>query len=317
MNRFVIIPSDHDIWNKTDLLKFLEKHQNSDIVIHMNQEGCCLTSIGLYKLLDLFDFKSVNIITANVLESHDTYGITHRDCFKFFQVSDHTDYSRHHHWTRHRIFGALYNRAIWHRMGLASHLVAYHQDMSLINFRSDPANADQRQLFEIQKLFEYNPSSVENFMANIDKFPMLLESQDGYTVGATTQEHTDQLAGFYPEFLVDVVAETFVSGRTFFPTEKTIRAMLMKKPFIIMGPKCFLIHLRQMGFRTFHDFWNEDYDGFGLGNRYDKILNLIDVLASKSATELHDMYENMQEILDHNYDLIVSQEFNKNIKYVE
>jgi len=313
MNKFTIIPSDHDIWNKADLLKFLAKHQNSDIVIHMNQEGCCLTSIGLYKLLDLFNFKSVNIITANVLESHDTHGITNRDCFKFFQLPDSTDYSMYHNWNRHRIFGALYNRAIWHRMGVVSHLVAYHQDLSLINFRSDPADDDQRQLFEIQKLFMYSPSSVKNFMVNIDKFPITLESQDGYTVGATTQEHTDQLARFYTEFLIDVVAETFVNGRAFFPTEKTIRPMLMKKPFIVMGPVNFLIYLRQMGFKTFYEFWDEDYDGYAPRWKFQKIIELIDVLAKKTKSELYQMYQDMQPILDHNYELLVNRTYKKQI----
>ena len=92
--------------------------------------------------------------------------------------------------------------------------------------------------------------------------------------------------------------------------------MLLKKPFIVMGPKCFLIHLRQMGFRTFHDFWDEDYDGYAPKQKYLMILKLIKSLSKKSFEELDNMYQNMQEILDHNYNLLRMQTYNKNINYV-
>jgi hypothetical protein len=146
----------------------------------------------------------------------------------------------------------------------------------------------------------------------------MLEKQDGYTPGQQdTSGFTDQLLDFYPDILVDVVAESYTSGDTFCPTEKTFRPMLMKKPFIHMGPKCFLIHLRQMGFRTFHNFWDEDYDGHGMDQRYHRILKLIDDISAKSADELNDMYIRMQPILDHNYNLLIEKKFTKNITYVE
>ena len=93
--------------------------------------------------------------------------------------------------------------------------------------------------------------------------------------------------------------------------------MLMKKPFIHMGPKCFLIHLRQMGFKTFGDYWDEDYDGHGVAERYKRILQLIDSLASKSHAELQDMYDHMRPVLDHNYELLLSKKFTTQITYVE
>jgi len=84
-----------------------------------------------------------------------------------------------------------------------------------------------------------------------------------------------------------------------------------------MGPKCFLIHLRQMGFRTFGDFWNEDYDGYEPGLRYQRILALIDDLAKRSHAELVDMYNSMQDVLDHNYNMLVQTRFQTDIRYVE
>ena len=66
-----------------------------------------------------------------------------------------------------------------------------------------------------------------------------------------------------------------------------------------------------MGFRTFSDFWNEDYDGYEGKERYVKILKLIDMLAQKSTDELERMYWDMQYTLDHNYNLLLTQTYNK------
>ena len=72
-----------------------------------------------------------------------------------------------------------------------------------------------------------------------------------------------------------------------------------------------------MGFKTFYEFWDEDYDGFETKDRYLKILKLIDYIANKSIEELHLMYQSMQDILNYNYNLLTTKQFIKNIKYVE
>lgn len=314
MHNFTIITGDNFIWNQYDLFKFLANHQGMDIKINMRHEGCCATSIGLYKLLSLFNFKSVTIDTANVLEEHTFYSISinQRSAFRFFCVPN-VDYSQYHTWNFKYVFGALYNRATWHRIGLASFLHQSHLTTTQLNFRYDPYDEDKRREFELQRLFEIDPGSMKNFAQAIDYFPKKIEIEDSYTIGASTKQHTDQLVKFYQDFLIDIVAETFTSGQTFHPTEKTVRPMLLKKPMIVMGPENFLVYLRQMGFKTFYEFWDEDYDGYNCKDRYLKILKLIDDLAKKSINELEKMYWDMQYTLDHNYNLLLTQTFNRKI----
>lgn len=313
MNKFKIIPADNFIWNQQELLQFLITNQGTDVVIDTNEEGCCATATGLYSTLDLFSFKSVTLITNNILETHNKYTVIGNKFFKFFNVGN-TEYKQFHTWNKNNTFGAFYNRSVWHRIGLAAEL---DKNNTLLNFRSNPHCKDSRQLFELQKLFEIAPDSAKKFLNSIDQFPLQLEQRDGYTVGASTQQHTDQLCEFYPNILVDVVAETFVTGNTFFATEKTVRPMLLKKPFIIMGSKNFMIYLRQMGFKTFYEYWDEDYDGFEGKDKYLKILDIIRTISNKSQHELLSMYNSMQDVLDHNYNLLVTQTFNKKIEYIE
>jgi hypothetical protein len=93
--------------------------------------------------------------------------------------------------------------------------------------------------------------------------------------------------------------------------------MLLKKPFIVMGPKCFLTHLRQMGFRTFYEYWDENYDGYEPVQKYKMILKLLDDLSKKPIFELEQMYRDMQPILDHNYNLLINGNYTTTITYVD
>jgi len=316
--RFALDVNDSVIWNKNDLIKFLASHQGRVIDLEI-PEGVCLRSLGLFDILDAFNFKSITVRSFNLVqEPYRNYKLQgHILSFRYFDVPSQSDYVNYHSWTGNKLFGALYNRPTWTRIGLASTLYVKHKDITSLNFRFNPHDPDQRPMFELDQLFVAHPESVLNFGKTYHHLPLQLEQCDSYTVGATTKAHTDQLAQFYPDFLIDIVAETFVKGRSFYPTEKTTRPMLMKKPFIIMGPKCFLIHLRQMGFRTFHEFWNEEYDGHGMEQRYTRILDLIDNLANKPMDELQDMYQRMQPILDHNYQLLIEKKFTRDITYVE
>jgi hypothetical protein len=317
-DRFSFDLNDNRIWNINEFIKFLVDNQGRVIDIEI-PEGVALDSIGIYNLLDLFSFKSVTIRTFNLVQQpHPVYKLNfHPLAFKYFIVSPNTDYNQYHSWSGKYTFGTFYNRPTWSRIGLAAYLHTHHCDKTLLNFRYNPEDTDIRNTFELDQLFQIDPKSLEYFGQLMPVLPLQVEPVDGYTINASTKEHTEQLSEFYRDFFIDIVSETFVRGRCFYPTEKTVRPMLMKKPFIHMGPKCFLIHLRQMGFRTFGDFWSEDYDGYGMDQRYKYILELIDTLAAKSKQELQDMYARMQPILEHNYRLLLTKQFTREITYVE
>ena len=314
-NKFFLKPANDYIWNQQELLDFLVANQGQSIIVDTNQEGVDLYSSGVYKLLEQFRYQNVTVVTNNLIESHPSYQILHQNPFKFFELA-HSNYTQYHCWNRTKIFACLYNRPLWHRLGLAAEMQYSYNTVSVINLRSNPHDIDQRKLFEIQQLFENAPNSFKKFAQVSTTWPRQLEHQDGYTKGNNTNGHTDQLAHVYPDFLIDIVAETWTQGSTFFPTEKTVRPMLLKKPMIVMGPANYLEHLRQMGFRTFSDFWDEDYDGYGNADRYHKILKLIETLSQLSPDKLETMYWDMQYTLDHNYNLLTSGTFDKKITHV-
>jgi hypothetical protein len=129
---------------------------------------------------------------------------------------------------------------------------------------------------------------------------------------------------FYQEGYVSFVTETFFwySDYKFAETpleyeldisEKTFKPISMLHPFIIMGQPGILKHLRSMGFKTFHGWWDESYDDTPDPNeRFAKLLNLYEELSNYSHKTLADMVYEMTDILQHNFTLYKSLKDDEN-----
>lgn len=304
------------MWNFDACLSFLTKHHGQPIELTVSKEGPCLETMGLYDLLDQFQYDDVIIITDNALEKHDRYQIQKEFPFKFFYTAQ-GDWTEYHYWTGEKTFGVIYNRPLWHRIGLAAYCQEHYLDRTLFNIRADVKDPDSRKLFEICELFEHSPRAFKSFSKVFDTWPVQIERLDRYLLYGTTRMHTDRLCKFYPQLLIDIVAETWCHGNTFSLTEKQIRPMVLSKPFISMASRNCLGYLKQMGFKTFSNYWDESYDGFEGATRFEKILNLIDKIAQWDNNHLMEIYRDMQPILEHNHQLIQEKKFNLHLDYIK
>jgi hypothetical protein len=207
----------------------------------------------------------------------------------------------------------LYGRPTANRLGISAHLLNCHAEKSVIHFSFGNTYNDLP-LYELEKLSQYDLDSVRKVSSLIVNMPIKQASTTGYC----NQHYNfhDTLTQLYQHVFVDIVSESHVLGDTFFPTEKTTRPMWLKKPFIVFASKNYLDYLHQMEFRTFSDFWSEEYDGFEGKDRFNKILKLIDSIALKSTDELEKMYWDMQYTLNHNYNLLLTQTYKKEITYI-
>lgn len=85
-------------------------------------------------------------------------------------------------------------------------------------------------------------------------------------------------------------------------SEKTLDAIAVKMPFILVAPPRSLEYTRRLGFKTFSEYWDESYDlEENHSKRMAKIFDVIDYLNSKSINELRDMYNSMSKIIAYNY----------------
>jgi hypothetical protein len=309
-NSYTLSLANDKIWNIPELINFLVENQGKEIELTVNPEAHCLRASGLYDLVEKFKFSKVTIHTFNALETHPYYTIKHYSVDVFFKAWNKYDLTSSGIWNKAKIFGVFYGRPTASRIGIASHLFVNHKDISEIRIVTNIDSADNRILFELEKLFEYDSASIYKFSKLIEKFSF---QEIDYTPMGHLLNYTSPLHRLYENILIDIISEPNIKGDTFFPTEKVVRPMLLKKPFIAMASKNYLDHLHQMGFYTFNEFWDEDYDGFESRDRYLKILKLIDDLTAKTTGELNQMYCSMKSRLDYNYNLIVNSMYKTKI----
>jgi hypothetical protein len=316
--RFTVQATNDKIWNLNELLRYLNTQQNKNIALEINPEAIDCKNLGLYNILESFKFSQVEIYTRNMLESHPTYTIIKYWGNKWLThvPKIHSDL---HQWNQEKVFLSFYRRPSANRIGLASYLYAKYPDQSIVHFSSG-TNSDNLQLFEFDKLAEYDVNSFVNVAKLLPHLPLRFFSSTPKEIKEMNQfilNYDNFGVDMYKNIFVDVVSETHVIGKTFYPTEKTSRPIWLKKPFIAFASVDYLEYLRQIGFKTFSDFWDETYDGYSGTDRYKKILSLIDSIAAKSKKELEDMYCDMQYVLDHNFNLLKTQMYKKEITLVE
>jgi len=119
------------------------------------------------------------------------------------------------------------------------------------------------------------------------------------------EHNTNQsLLSFYSKFDIEIVAESYTLGNTFFPTEKTVRPIMAAKPIIVYGPKGYLARLRDMGFETYGSLWSEEYDEYEYVDRWLLIKRTIDNIMSMTEENRIDMILKANEIAMRNRQLL-------------
>lgn len=313
--------SDCTIWNKENVVAEIVKQMLSSAdYIHLttNGEGPCAESLGLYNLLDFLTEKfsypknKISITTCNLLEQHCEYQINispqmvyllsakkHanivKDCTKIFDKN-------------FKLFGNFIGHSNLPRLKLASYLYSI-KDVCLQTYHTKLTNDYYKAFIAFDDLMcsGENWRNIERALMLIKNSPIVLDEIQTYPILNPT---TFNITNVYPNFFIEIVNVTYFTGNTFYLDEKIWRPILMKTPFIVQGPQWFLKNLKRLGFKTFDNFWDEGYSEDPANIQADAIINNIEYLKSKSITELQNMYNSMQEILDHNFNVMMSLDKN-------
>ena len=313
---FIIHATNDKLWNFQELVNYLAKNQRQHISLKINPEAICLETIGVYRLLDNFEFAKVDIHTENQLEQHSKYNIV-VDLHNRWLAHQPSIQPTWHEWTGAKTFLAFYHRPTANRLGFASHLYTHHRDVSSIHF-SYNTDLDRIKLYEFDKLATLRLESISDVAKLVPCMP--LYAYDNHEVDEVMSWYDysrDPGITLYRDIVIDIVSEAHVTGKTFYPTEKIARPIWLKKPFVVFASRDYLCYLRQMGFKTFNDFWSEEYDGYEDRDRFELIIKLINTLAAKSQKELTEMYWNMKSVLDHNFELLKTQSYIKCVTQID
>lgn len=196
-------------------------------------------------------------------------------------------------------------RQDYHRYFMAS-LLSTESDvlLSLNNKYSNVKLTTSRALpiekfnFSIKKQIEENINKLDFNQLVIDGNVSTLSENNPIEI-----DHTDQTKSVHwiQCSFVNLITETRYATPTLNITEKTIKPIVVFRPFIMLGPPNTLQFIRDLGFKTFDEFWNEEYDYIqDHTDRFEAVYGLIKSLLSKSNNELEEMLVAMRPVLEHN-----------------
>lgn len=132
-----------------------------------------------------------------------------------------------------------------------------------------------------------------------------LTVQDQFKNPTSYIDTNRSILNFYSKFAMELVAETYCQGETFFPTEKTVRPLMAMKPMLVYGPKYFLARLRNMGFKTWHDLWDESYDLVEGPQRWNQIKKTMNELIGAGPQSQNEILKQARVICQHNRKVLV------------
>ena len=118
--------------------------------------------------------------------------------------------------------------------------------------------------------------------------------------------------------MCSIVSETNDNDFEVFMTEKIWKAIIAQHVFVVHGNYLYLQKLREIGFKTFSNYFDESYDlERNAEKRIDKLVSLIKVLKSKcddgNVVDLgnkkwQDIYLQTQSLRKHNHDTFFNEE---------
>lgn len=179
----------------------------------------------------------------------------------------------------------------------------------LKKFKKNNPNQHKQLANGIEFLYQNKLSIDQNFdSVNVENL------KEVYIPGHNAPLYNIEFLKSYKECFCAIINETRYAQPFGYFSEKTLTAIWAKLPFILVAPPYTLEYLKTFGFKTFDKWWDENYDREeNHEKRLIQIYNLIDYINSKSINDLKIIYTEMQDILNHNAEIIKTIPFNDKI----
>jgi hypothetical protein len=136
------------------------------------------------------------------------------------------------------------------------------------------------------------------------RLPLILDGEE--QIGQMCGDGQNESRPYYQNSLVSLITETnFYYTLAATLTEKSFKPLKEKHPFILVGVNGCLQALRDLGFRTFGEFWDEGYDTQEDPTmRMKSIAQVIEQISGWSDDEILDFKRRVKPILEHNFNVL-------------
>lgn len=119
--------------------------------------------------------------------------------------------------------------------------------------------------------------------------------------GVSNLRNEVEIYKWYNDSFVVIANETRFGHYCGEISEKTLHAIAYMRPFIVVGGPYMLRYLKELGFKTFEDLWDESYDLIeDHQSRLEKIFDLIDEVSSYEMERCHEILVKIQDRLEFN-----------------
>jgi len=184
---------------------------------------------------------------------------------------------------------------------------------SVRNERSYIRNQIVRKIKYKNFIFKYSGVDYGMQSDQFDVVKFTSDEFDPYTSLLTQHHNIGQTLpiDMYNQANFNLVVETDIDYQYgFLLSEKTIKCLITGMPFVIVATPYFLKHLKELGFHTYNEIWDESYDAeLDYTKRIDKIVDLCNNLdsfdwqANQTALELIAMknrsnFLNLNQVMD-------------------
>jgi hypothetical protein len=258
---------------------------NTEFVADMNRRLDKLKSLG-FKFIIVSPWESRANVKSNTI-------------IKKYQPQCFTDWYGEHDW----FWFYMYDRHLQKK-----DLFHINHDVKKYDFLylNKLGRTHRRQLFlKIKDTTDLLDNSLYSFIGEKTPIRLPREYEAPWVEGGIYQmenlngQDQDIFEKPYNDSKYSLITESNVNNNETFITEKIWKAIIMKHVFVVYGNYKTLETLRQQGFKTFNDIFDEEYDGESDADV--RMWKLVELCKKLKSTDYKEIYNQTKEIREHNF----------------
>lgn len=135
-------------------------------------------------------------------------------------------------------------------------------------------------------------------------YPDHTQEYNKYYNPVVDNDHSLRLEELYQNSFVDIVCESRYAQPTATISEKFLQCVQFHTPFVMVGPPHTLECIKEMGFLTFDQWWDESYDFINDPlERMEAIIAVIEYIDSHTHNQLLELHKDIYPVLQHNFSI--------------
>jgi hypothetical protein len=330
---YPIVLYSNDLFEKYEIVELNNllvesiKKKKAKLVFFYITEGWFGEDVSHYNWLDRlsikykFDKEDITIITSNLLAEEvytgDKFTIITYNYFTdelfFALINKRDEHNLNSFKTKYlnfvdnfkleKHFLCFNNLSKLHRLWMFYELMnnAKLKDKSILSLNKNTTNKTFYDIVSIannKELMEYYKTYDSTTGYSYDTTNWVKDVQTGDSINIEAHLKT----------FVNVITETLTSPDIIFITEKTYKSIYTCQPFIIVGNFGTIKKLKELGFKTFDNWWDESYDDEpDLEMRIQKIINVLEEISNWDLDKCAKVRNEMKEVLIHNYNKMLDK----------